>query len=445
MAAPSETAALPSRAARDGAADRAVVPWRRVGSFTGLPLISLVGQLSLIPVIASVGGAQGWAAVALGQALGGGAATIMQYGWGFTGPTRLAPLPQHDRGRLLWVSILSRLIVAAVLLPLTAAVAAALAPQGHRLLAGLTSVALAMMGMSALWFFVGTGRPGQAARYETLPRLLTLLLAALVVLVTQDAIWYPVLFLAGQLVATTWLVSRLGVVSLGRRTWAEAFGALRSHRTAAATDVLFAIGQAVPTGILAAVAPGALATFAAGDRVQRLGQSGVQPLFNAFQGWVCEATGNGAAARMRLAVATTGACGLAGATGFAVGLPLVDHLLFAGEVTVGYGVSVFFGLSLALYALTSSINFTVLAPAGLTGDIFRSTAVGGLVVVLAISTLPHHFGAAGGAASVAAAQAAALAVQFPAWRRAAGRGSTPVADRAGRAPQGSPQRSENGS
>ena len=73
--------------------------------------------------------------------------------------------------------------------------------------------------------------------------------------------------------------------------------------------------------------------------------------------------------------------------------------------------------SLALYALTSAINFTVLAPAGLTGRIFRSTAVAGLVVVVGASVLPHLFGAVGGAAVVAAAQAAALAVQVPAWRR----------------------------
>jgi O-antigen/teichoic acid export membrane protein len=401
-----------------GAAARAGVPWRRVTSFAGLPLISLLGSLSLIPVIASAGGARGWAAVALGQALGGGAATILQYGWGFVGPTLLVPLSARDRGRLLWVSMLSRLVVAAFLLPVTAAVAAFLAPEGYRLLAALTAIAVAMIGMSALWFFVGTGRPGQAARYETVPRLVVLLASALVVLLTGDALWYPVIFLAGQVVAIGWLTSRLGVVSLDREAWGAARRALWEQRAAAATDVVFAVTLAVPTSILAAVAPGALATYAAGDRIQRLGQSGIQPLFNAFQGWVSEAARTDVVARMRLAVLATGACGAIGGVAFAVGLPLVDDLLFAGEVTVGYGVSIFFGAALALYALTSSINFNVLAPSGLTGSILRSTAVGGLVVVMGISVLPQLFGAVGGAASVAAAQAAALAMQVPAWRRA---------------------------
>jgi O-antigen/teichoic acid export membrane protein len=416
MAAPCSEAALQSSEAA-GTGPRAGVPWRRVSSFVGLPLISLLGSLALIPVISSVGGAQGWAAVAVGQARGGGASTVLQYGWGFSGPTRMVPLSAVDRGRLLWVSILSRLVVGAVLLPVTAAAAALLAPEGFRVLAVLTAIAVSTIGLSALWFFVGSGRPGQAARYETVPRVVVLLIAAGVVLLTQDAIWYPVLFLAGQVVAIGVLAARLGVVSLDRATWTSVRRVLREQRAAAGSDVVFAVMLAVPTSILAAVAPGALATFSAGDRVQRLAQSGIQPLFNAFQGWVSESAPADAAARMRVAVGATAACGALGGTVFAICLPLLDGPLFAGEITVGYGVSVFFGLSLALYSLTSAINFTVLAPAGLTRVIFRATLVAGLVVVAGTSVLPQLVGAAGGAASVAAAQAAALLVQLPAWRR----------------------------
>lgn len=396
---------------------RAVVPWRRVSSFAGLPLISLLGSLALIPVISSVGGAQGWAAVAVGQALGGGASTVLQYGWGFSGPTRMVPLSAPDRGRLLWISILSRLVVGVVLLPATAGAAALLAPPGFRLLAVLTAIAVSTIGLSALWFFVGSGRAGQAARYETVPRVVVLLVAAGVVLLTRDALWYPVLFLGGQLLAIGVLTSRLGVVSLDRATWAAVGRILREQRAAAGSDVVFAVMLAVPTSILAAVAPGSLATFAAGDRVQKLAQSGIQPLFNAFQGWVSESTPAETADRMRVSVGVTAACGLLGGTAFAIGLPLLDGLLFAGQITVGFGVSIPFGLSLALYSLTSAINFTVLAPAGLTRTIFRATLVAGLVVVAGTSVLPQLVGAAGGAASVAAAQAAALLVQLPAWRR----------------------------
>lgn len=412
----SPPALSPQEFSSPGGGRRAAVPWRRLSSFVGLPLISLLGSLALIPAIASVGGAAGWAAVAVGQALGGGAATVLQYGWGFSGPTRLVPLSPADRGRLLWVSMVSRLIVGAALLPAAAVVAAVLAPDGFQVLAALTAVAVATIGLSALWFFVGTGRPGLAARYETVPRLLVLLVAAGVVLLTQNPIWYPVLFLGGQALTIGYLCHRLSVVSLSRETWSAAVRVLREQRAAAASDLVFAVMLAVPTGILAAVAPGAVAAFTAGDRVQRLAQSGIQPLFNAFQGWVSEAPAD-AAPRMRLAVGATAACGAMGGAAFAIGLPRVDGLLFAGEVSVGYGVSVFFGLSLALYALTSAINFTVLAPAGLTRTIFRSTAVAGLVVVAGTSVLPHLYGAAGGAASVAAAQAAALVVQVPAVRR----------------------------
>ena len=434
MAAPCSDVAAP--APSPAGSSRAALPWGRVSSFVGLPLISLLGSLALIPVISSVGGARGWAAVAIGQALGGGAGTVLQYGWGFSGPTRLVPLPALERARLLWVSILSRLVVGAVLLPATATVAAVVAPEGFGLLAVLTAVAVSTIGLSSLWFFVGTGRPGQAARYETVPRVLVLLVAAGAVLVTQDAIWYPILFLAGQVVTIGVLTHRLGVVSFDRATWRAALRVLREQRAAAGSDVVFAVMLAVPTSILAAVAPGALATFASGDRLQKLAQSGIQPLFNAFQGWVSESAAADTAARMRVAVGATAACGALGGAAFAIGLPLLDGPLFAGQITVGYGVSVCFGLSLALYALTSAINFTVLAPAGLTRTILRSTAVAGLVVVAGTSVLPPLLGAVGGAASVAAAQAAALVVQVPAWRRVLRGGVQAATDRPEAVPAG---------
>src|SRR3954447_19508845 len=88
------------------------MPWKRMASFASLPLISLVSSVVIIPIIASVSGATGWAAVApggaggaVGQALGTGVATVLQYGWGFPGPTLLARTAPADRPRLLWVSI----------------------------------------------------------------------------------------------------------------------------------------------------------------------------------------------------------------------------------------------------------------------------------------------------------------------------------------------------
>ena len=53
----------------------------------------------------------------------------------------------------------------------------------------------------------------------------------------------------------------------------------------------------------------------------------------------------------------------------AVGLPVFDVALFAGQIEVSYAVSVPTGLTLALYALTSSVNFNVLAPSARAGHI----------------------------------------------------------------------------
>ena len=123
MAAPSEPPATPDAGPRPGP----VLPWRRVASFAGLPLISVVGSLTVIPVITSVAGASGWAAVALGLALGTGVATVLQWGWGFVGPTMVVATSAPEHARPLWLNTLSRLVVAALLFPLDALVTALLA------------------------------------------------------------------------------------------------------------------------------------------------------------------------------------------------------------------------------------------------------------------------------------------------------------------------------
>jgi hypothetical protein len=376
-----------------------------------------MGSLLLIPIIASVSGASGWASAALGQSLGAAAATILQYGWGFMGPTMLVGLDAEQRARLLWVGILSRLVVACALVPVAVTAAVLLAPAGRENLAALTAVAGGVFGLSSLWFFVGTGRPGLAARYETIPRVGALLMAAVVVLLTRNVMWYPVVFLVGQTAAVVTLTARLASVSFSRATWAAAFQALKDQRAAAATDVIVAVAQSLPVSILAGVAPAALPPFAAGDRVQKLGQSGIQPLFNAFQGWVSEGAHAEQRIRMRTAVRITFLCGATAGLAVAAGLPLFGHVLFAGKISVGYAVSVPTGLTLALYSLSSAVNFNVLAPAARAGSILRSTAAAALVVTAGMFTLPPLLGAAGGALSMAASQLAAVCVQWRTWRR----------------------------
>lgn len=425
MAAPSSDAAP---------APRATLPWRRLASFASLPMISLVSSVVIIPVIASVAGAQGWAAVALGQALGAGAATVLQYGWGFTGPTLLAPLGPAERARLLWVSILSRLMLAVILIPAAAGGAAFLAPDGRVLLAALTTVATATFGLSAFWFFVGTGRASHAARYETVPRLLAVSASAALVLATGDPLYYPVVFLAGQLLALGWLTVKLASISFSAATWSQAFATFRTQRFAAGSDVVVAVSQSVPTSIVAGVAHDALAVFAAGDRLQKLAQSAIQPLFNAFQGWVSESPRESRASRMKLSVLATSVSGVLVGGVLAIGLPLVDDLLFAGEVEVRYDVAIPVGLALALYSLTSSINFNVLAPAGHTTHIFRSTAAGAGVSVVAVSLLAHEFGAPGGAWAIVLAQLTVLVVQLSGRRRPQRAGAPAPAEVAGGVP-----------
>jgi O-antigen/teichoic acid export membrane protein len=400
---------------RESVPDR--VPYRRIFSFASLPLISAVAPLLLIPVVSSVGGSQAWAAVALGQALGAGAATILQYGWGFVGPPRLISCSDLQRGQLLWLSTLSRLFVAALLMPAGAVLAGALAPTGHAVLAAVTALAFSTFGLSGLWFFVGIGRAGLAAMYETIPRLVFLAVAAAVVWSTGNVLLYPSIFLSGQIASLAWMNARLSVASMSAEVLRSAWRTLAEQRAAAGADCIAAVNQALPAALVAAVAPGALVTFVSGERLLRLTQSGVQPFFNAFQGWVSEARQDRRRERMVLAVSATAGTGAAAGLVFALGVPVVDGFIFAGQVEIPYVVSSLFGMSLALFSLTSSVSFHVFAPAGRPRDIFRSALAGVVVMTCALVVLPQRWGAAGAVAALVIAQVATLVSQVRPWRR----------------------------
>jgi hypothetical protein len=392
------------------------IPWRRLLSFAGLPAMAGLAPLPLIPVVTSAAGGQGWAAVALGQSLGAGAATVLGYGWAYTGPSRLWETAVDQRARLLWTSTLSRLLLATVLFPLTAVLAAALAPTGEGHLAALTALAFATFGLSGFWYYVALGRAGLAAKYETVPRLGALLLGGAAVLVSGQAVYYPLLLLAGQIAALAWMNVQIGAPSLSRAAWGAAFRELGKQRAAAGADVLAAAQHAVPSAVVALVAPSSLIAFASGERLLRLAQSAVQPVFNAFQGWVTEARGAHRRQRMTRAMHLAGAVALVAGVSFAITLPLVDHWLFAGQVSVHPAVSALLGAALALFTVTTSVSFFVFAPNGRSRAVVRSAVAGAAVGLAGLLTLSPLAGALGAAAALAAGQLVTLGRQVPVWR-----------------------------
>ncbi|MBJ7452350.1 MAG: hypothetical protein JHC71_09735 [Blastococcus sp.] len=384
------------------------VPVKRLAGFMGLPLISAAAPFLVLPVLLRYVGTEAWAGIAIGQSIGAGVATLVLLGWPVVGPAAVAA--DADRGRALYTrSLISRLTVFAVAAPAGIGLAALLSPDGFRFAAGLMALAMSMLGLSATWFFVGSGRPGAIARYETVPRVAATALAALLVSLYPVAWLYPAVLLLTS-VALTAVVSVRYWEPVPLAPLRTTGRVVREQWAAVGVSVQAAVNTSLPLTILAAVAPRTVAAFAALDRITKFAVFALGPVGLAFQGWVAEPS-ESPARRRRTALAITAGSGLALAAGFLVAGPALLQVLFAGRIEVP-GLAIWFAaVSIVCVALGTTLGFHHLVPLGMSTWLALSTAVSIVVVTVSMFVLPPLHGVTGAALAIMLAEIAVVTTQ----------------------------------
>ena len=384
------------------------VPLRRLGGFLGLPLISAIAPFLVLPVLLHFVGTRAWAAIAVGQAIGTGTSTLVLLGWTIVGPTMIAEDPSRQRA-LYTQSLVSRLTVFSVAAPVGVVLAALLSPDGERFAGALMALAMTMLGLSAAWLFVGTGQPSLIARYDTVPRVAATGLAALLVAVVPWAWLYPA-FLIVTFTAMAVLVSR----KYGERTQLTpvrtTIAVIRQQWAATSVSVQAALNTTLPMALVATVAPGAVAGYAALDRVARFMYLVIQPVGLAFQGWVSEPSSSPTQRRRTASVVTLGV-GLALALVFLVAGDLVVRLLFAGQIEVPRVAIVFAAVTIACVALETTLSLHHLVPLHMSRWMALSTAVSIAVAAVGVLLLAPRYGIEGAALAVMLALTAMAATQ----------------------------------
>ena len=90
---------------------------RRTFAYAALPLLSLLTPLLVLPVISRAATTAEWSALAVGQSIGLVASLVVGYGWPVLGPPRAAQAGASERRELYADSLVSRLLVLAVVGP----------------------------------------------------------------------------------------------------------------------------------------------------------------------------------------------------------------------------------------------------------------------------------------------------------------------------------------
>jgi O-antigen/teichoic acid export membrane protein len=379
-----------------------------------LPLLSLLAPFLLLPIIARLGGVGGWAAIAIGQSVGAFAAIVVTYGWTLVGPAKVAGVDEAARRLFYGDSVVSRLLLLAIVGPLAAGCTFLLAPASHRLEAVAMTVALAIGSLSPAWYAVGVGLPGLIAKYEVVPRMVAVGLAAVLLLATGQIVLYPLCLIAATLVGTGFFSANVGhLQSRNGIDLRRVVGDMWLARSGAMTVVAAGAYSATPVAILSLVAPSsAVAIFASADKLYKVALYSVQSLGNAFQGWVAEDSPSGISRRMRASLMAHFSLGVVGFAGIAIAGVPVTRLLFGDAVAADELTSLFYGVAFLAVSVNTSTGRHILVPLGGTRIVLLSTLLGAVFGVIAMALFGGIFGGRGGAAGLALGELVVCLVQF---------------------------------
>ncbi|MBA2954553.1 hypothetical protein GON03_09480 [Nocardioides sp. MAH-18] len=391
------------------------IPWRRLVGFAGIPALAMLSPLVVLPAITSSAGADGWSAIALGQAIGTFVMMAVGYGWGTTGPSVIAVAQQEDRNRYYRASLTSRTCVASLLIPL-GAVATGLLGADHQVAAVVMALAYGTWGLGPIWYLVGTGSSRAILLFDTFPKVGVSALSAVLLVQGVPLVVYPLLFLLAALASASLGAFRFGG-RLDRDDFAAGLGHLRQNAGLVSSRLVQAGYTALAVPLVMIVAPHAVAEYAAVDRLRILSLTALSSIAAGFQGWVSTNDPSESDSRSKRATVLTLCLGTLVGVGFVVMRPVIESLIFRNEVSISVVTAAATGLTVALGSGSLSLTLYYLARIGQVRTIAFSGIAASAVGVPLLLVLGDAFGAAGAAVAVAVAEAIVIVVQVAGLHR----------------------------
>lgn len=390
----------------------------RVGGFGASVALTGATALAVIPVIVHFGGADSWAAYAVGQTIGALLAVLTWLGWLQLGPSVIARADGPERSRLYIESLVLRVLTLVITAPAAILLALVLV-RGQTAVAAVSALASLALACGAGWFFVGTSQPKKMLVLDTVPRVVGTLAGAAMTALMGDAVWAGVGALAGALIAIVCssisVVRRYGRPSFPTRP--DLAVSLRGQWAGLGVGVFAAIYLSVPLLFVSYFLPLQTATFALADRLKQQGMAVATPFAQTIQGWVPRAGESELRARIRRSARFGLGLGAAAGAAYAALAVPVGGLLGANQVDLDLLLVVPVAIAFGLNVITLVFGSGCLIPAGRARTVFWSAVTGTSVVIPAIALLAPVYGVYGVAWAAAASQLAVLTTQsISLWR-----------------------------
>lgn len=368
---------------------------RRVLGFSLLPAMSMLAPLVILPTVATKYGPEGWSAIALGQSIGALVGVVVALAWPIVGGHQIAVTPERVRAGVFVQSVASRLLALAAVLPLALALVLIL---GGALWVetALFLVGVALNGLTASWYFAGTGDPSTLVRNEGFVRLLSYAVSAVAMGLGAPLIFY----------AATTVVAGVGMLLANWRSIVgrpprldefrlrESWELVRRHSYGLLSRALQSAFSFGGVSLCAAFAPGSLGAFAAADQIAKAAINAGHPLSASFVGWV---SGNGdLAQRGRKATAIVCVIALCGSAVWVVVGRLVIDVMFAGVAGIDFSGIVLVGLIFLGNVVARAFELLIVVPGGRESLVYSANMVVSAIGLVGLPFAFIVFGAVGG-------------------------------------------------
>ncbi|MFD6054806.1 hypothetical protein [Agromyces sp. NPDC060279] len=387
---------------------------RFAGGYGLSVVLSGIVSLAVIPTVIIAAGDAAWAAIAVAQAVAGFAAVFAVYGWGVVGPTRVAELDRAGRGTYFADSLLSRLWLAAVIVPAAVVIAVVLVPDAQ-LLAALTVAAGTLVGLGAGWFFVGEASPLRFLLLDTMPRLLGTIAGAVVLGFTGNAIWFAGLQLVGVVIAaiaSSWNIMRRYPAGPFTLSPARAVRNLAGQAAPVTMSATSSVYLNVPIVLVELFIPQATAVYALAERIVRLALYATRPIVQVAQGWVPTGDPVRTAQRARTVTLVALALGALGGLCYALAGPWIGSVLSGGSLEITSALAIPMAINLFAILASQLTGFACLTALGLERVLASSTVAGAIVGTVCMIPLMLLLGVPGVAWGLAAAELCVLGLQL---------------------------------
>lgn len=380
---------------------------RRLGGFVLLPAMSMLASLTLLPVISHNFGASGWVTLALGQSIGAVISVVVSLAWPVIGGHRVATASRLEERRDIYSrSISSRLVMLIILLPVAIPVTFLLTGE-YRLEATLFMISISLNGLTASWYFAGTGEPRHVVVNEGVVRLVSYIVALVGLLLGAELIWYAgVVAIAGAVMSLLNWRTVMGSESFFRH-WSirQAFQTIREQLSGTMSRVLQALFGFGGPAIFSAVAPTGLAVFSGVDQVQKAANNalGVVPL--AFISWVGSAAPEDRRRRIVRSMLVVVAIGAIATVLWLLLGPFVLSFLFSGGLTAPPAAQLALILLIVALLVLRSVELLVMIPLGFEQTVYTANSVASVVGIAALALGGLLFGVLGGLVATLAVNA----------------------------------------